>query len=358
MRHVDGDDGRQPVTAVLVGLGKLGLTVAEGLIARSDVRIVAAVDVDPAKQGADLGTVVGAAPIGVTVTTQLPDEARDADVAVLMTHSRMAALIEPIAELLDDGVNVLTSAEELAYPWREFPQESERLDALARERNVTLLGAGANPGFLMDALPVALSVTTQQLRRLKVVRSMDLRPHRAARLRRFALGTDPERFTDISPAVVHGHIGFRQSIDAVADALGLPVDRVEEIPPRPSVVASEPRIGHSVVIERGQVAVVSQGAVGLAGEEPVITLEEHFGFLDEDDDIPQGDTWVLDGVDQRFTVTVTPGVLSFVTTPAVLINMIVPVVNAEPGLLSTLDFAVRDLASKGQPQVQATPIAS
>jgi 4-hydroxy-tetrahydrodipicolinate reductase len=347
MAAVDGGD-EAPARAVLIGLGKLGLDVADGLVDRRDVTIVGAVDLDPDKEGRDLSELLGREPIGVAVTSEVTHDAASADIAVLMTASRMTQLVEPIQDLLERGLNVLTSAEELAYPWGEFPDQSRVLDAVARERGVTLVGAGANPGFLMDVLPVVLSLATQEVRRLRITRTMDLRPHRAARLSRFALGESPERFVDIPPAVAHGHIGFRQSIDAMADALDLPVDRVEEHRLHPAVVANAARSGDHVVIEPGAIAVVAQGASGFVGAEEVIRLEEYFGFLDDGDDVPRGDTYVLDGTDQRFTVAVRPGVLSFVTTPAVLSNLLVPVVRAEAGLRSTIDFVVRDLASKGR----------
>lgn len=353
MAHTD----QPPVRTVLIGLGKLGLTVAEGLLDRRDVRVVGAVDVDPGKAGVDVAELVGRMPIGVPVTDALTPEAWEADVAVLMTSSRMASVVAPIAELLDRGLDVLTSAEELAYPWREFPDESRRLDALARERGATLLGTGANPGFLMDVLPVVLSLATQDVRRLRIVRAMDLRPHRAERLTRFALGEPPERFAAIPPDVAHGHIGFGQSIAAVADALELGLDRIEQRPLRPTVVTDAPRRGDVVTIDAGRIAVVSQGAAGFAGDEEVVTLEEHFGFLDAGDDIPQGDTYLLAGADQEFTVAVRPGVRSFATTPAVLINMLVPVAHAAPGLRSTLDFAARELASKGRRRAAPQAVA-
>ena len=349
----------RPVNVVLIGLGKLGLTVANGLGARSEIRIVGAVDLDPGKAGVDLGGLTGGAPTGVEVSPELADDAWSADVAVVMTSSRIVELVDLVSRLLEKGIDVVTSAEEMAYPWREFPEESRRLDEIARRHGSTLVGAGANPGFLMDVVPVVLSCATQDVRHLQVTRAIDLRPHRETRLRRFALGQEADRFEQLfADGVAHGHIGFRQSIDAFADALNLPIDRVEELPLRPTVIATGPRSGDLVTLEPGTIAVVTQGARALVGDEEVVRLEEHFGFHDEDDEIPRGDTYVLTGEDQQFTVAVRPGVMSFVTTPAVLINMIVPVSLAAPGWRSTIDFPVRDLASKGRGRAVAVNAAA
>jgi hypothetical protein len=205
----------------------------------------------------------------------------------------------------------------------------------------------------MDVLPIVLSLSTRRVERLHITRTIDLRPQRRRRFERFALGARAEDFQDLPDTAVYGHIGFRQSLDAVVDALGFDVDRVEERPLRVAVVATEPRSGDFETIEHGQIAVVRQGIAAFDGDREVIALEEYFGFIDEGDDIPRGDTYVLDGVDQQFTVSVSPGVHSFMTTPAVIVNMVVPVVDAAPGLRTMMDFTVRDLASKGQARAAA-----
>lgn len=340
-----------PVRVVLIGLGKLGLTVAAGLCDRYDVKIVGAVDKDPGKIGRDLGELIQRDAIGVPVTDDLTSESAAADVALLMTASRMAGVADTIEALLKLGLNVVTSAEELAYPWHQFPIESNKLDTVAREYDRTVLGTGANPGFLMDVLPAILTVTTQGVRALHVRRTMDLRPHRPARLTRFAIGRTAAEFDQLPVSEVHGHIGFRQSIDAITDALSLQIDRVVEEPLRPAVIAQRPRHGDFVTIDSGTVAVLRQGATGYYRDREIITLQEYFGFVDEADAIEKGDGCLVKGIDQEFTLSVTPGVLSFVTTPAVLINMTAPVVHAEPGLRTMLDFKVSDVTSKGSARV-------
>lgn len=173
-----------PVPVVVIGLGKLGNGVVEALVERADVRIVAAVDIDPRRLGKDVGKLVGRAAIGVSVSDRVPD-APDGGVAMVMTGSRMRELHPVLLSLIESGYDVLTSAEELVYPWHEFPRESLALDLAARQAGRRVLGAGANPGFLMDLLPIVLSLSTRGLLRLHATRALDLRPHRANRLMRF-----------------------------------------------------------------------------------------------------------------------------------------------------------------------------
>jgi hypothetical protein len=189
---------------------------------------------------------------------------------------------------------------------------------------------------------------SQKVERIEMRRTMDLRPHRPERLTRFGLGLTAADFAAVDHATVHGHVGFRQSIDAVADALGWPRERdIEEGFPEPVVLADAARKGKFAEIEPGAVAVVRQRASGSFGGETLISLEEHFGFVEEDDPIPVGDQLTLACSDQAFTIDITPGLFSFASTPAVLLNLAHPLVTAAPGLVTTADLPVRSFSSQG-----------
>jgi len=46
---------------------------------------------------------------------------------------------------------VVSTCEELAYPFRKYPELAARLDAEAKTWGVALIGTGINPGFVMDS---------------------------------------------------------------------------------------------------------------------------------------------------------------------------------------------------------------
>lgn len=330
----------------VIGLGKLGLNVAGALVDRRDLDLVAAVDTNPRMLGADLGTLLGSRPFGLAVTRRLTGE-EAVDLAVLTTASYLADVSEQLHALVCCGIDVVTSAEELGYPWHEFPRESAEIDALARAHGVSVLGAGANPGFLMDVLPITLTLGSQEVERIAITRTLDLRPQRPGRAGRFGIGVEPAQLAGLPSHAITGHVGFRQSIDAIADALGWALDAVEVTPVTPAVVAETARDGDFFRIEPGQVAVVEQYARGLRDGAVAIELHEYFGFIDADDPLLHGDTYEIVGADQSFTASVQPGIRSYVTTPAVLVNLVRPTIEAPPGLLASVDFRVRDLAAKG-----------
>lgn len=335
---------RPRLRVAVVGAGVLGRAVARGVARRADLELVAVVDADPQLAGTslDLG---GAGGEPVVVSPALLTD--DVDVVAVLTASRLDQVGDLLITLAERGVNVVTAAEELTYPWRSHPRWSARLDAAARARGVSILGVGANPGLLMDTLVTVLSLASQRVERIVATRTMDVRVHRAARLQRFGIGLTPAEFAAQPSDTLHGHIGFRQSIDALADALGWPVDEVVESPLSVAHVTTTERTGDLVTLPVGTVAVVEQHAKAVVGGETRIELREHFGFVDPGDPVPTGDAWTITGADQTVSLASPGGVHSFSTTPATVVNMIGPVHAAPAGLRTVGDFPVRALASKG-----------
>jgi len=75
--------------------------------------------------------------------------------------------------LIKAKVNVVSSCEELSYPYQKEPKIAARLDRLARENGVTVLGTGVNPGFLMDAWPLFMTGVCTEVKEIKVSRVQD-----------------------------------------------------------------------------------------------------------------------------------------------------------------------------------------
>ena len=193
----------------------------------------------------------------------------------------------------------------------------------------------------------ALSLATQHVKRVTVTRTMDLRVHREARLRRFGIGLTPEEFHAVPADTLHGHIGFRQSIDALADAFGWTVDAISDHGPAIACLAETDRTGKLVTIPAGSVAVIEQSSVATIGAVERITLREYFGFVDAADPVPHGDSWHIEGAEHTISLEARTGVHSHSTTPSAIVNMLRPVHDAPAGLRTTSDFSARELASKG-----------
>jgi hypothetical protein len=164
------------VRVIQYGLGPIGCAVARQVVEREGLALVGGVDVDPAIVGQDVGTAIGlVGPLGFAVDERLPDVlARTAADVVLHTTSSHLALVKPqILEIVGAGLDVVSTTEELSFPWAAHPAAAEEIDDAAKRAGVTVLATGVNPGFLMDTLPLALSGICQQVTHVEVRRAID-----------------------------------------------------------------------------------------------------------------------------------------------------------------------------------------
>jgi 4-hydroxy-tetrahydrodipicolinate reductase len=151
-----------------------------------------------------------------------------ADVVVIATTSLLAEVADDVRDAVESGSNVLTTAEEAAFPWANDAVAADRLDALARSRGVSILGAGLNPGFAFDALVLTACGAVPEVESLLVERVVDLSGFGETVLRRIGVAHSAESFEEgRRSGRVTGHIGFPQSIHVVAGRLGVELERID-----------------------------------------------------------------------------------------------------------------------------------
>lgn len=331
---------------VVVGLGATGRAIARSLLHRADVEVVGACDPAPDIDGADLGAVVGAGSVGVTVVGDL-DSLPPADLAVIATTSDLNHVAQTLIPLLRRSYNVMSICEELAYPWHSHPEVARRLHDTAVANGVSVLGTGANPGMLMDTLPMLITTLVQCVESVTIRRRTSMARYGAI-LTKFGLGLTADEFAAARAAGnVCGHYGFEQAIGALGAGLGWRLDTVEVDPVAPAVISDGTRVGDHVTIEPGQISAVTHAARGLVDGNAVIDLEIMFGFFATGDAVAVGDDYRIVGADQVLELSATSGFESMLSTVAVAVNTAVAVVEAQPGLLSMGDLPVRALAAKG-----------
>jgi len=190
-----------------------------------------------------------------------------AGVVVMATTSFFAEVAPDIRAAVEAGSNVITSAEECAYPWAVDASIADELDALARGRDVTILGCGLNPGFAFDALVVTALGAARDVERIKVERVVDLSAFSENVLRRLGLGFDREEFDRRKrEGTIYGHIGFPQSMRIVAARLGLDLERVDaHIEP---IIGDREHRAVNLTIQPGQSAGFVQRYTGIVGGRP------------------------------------------------------------------------------------------
>jgi len=111
----------------------------------------------------DLGEVVGAtdAPWSVSVSADAQEVLeQNADVVIHSTSSSLAKVMDQLLMCLKAESSVVSTCEELSYPFRTHPELAATLDSAAKESGVALVGTGVNPGFVMDKLVVTLAAVS------------------------------------------------------------------------------------------------------------------------------------------------------------------------------------------------------
>lgn len=302
-----------PISVASYGLGPIGLSIA-GLALDRGHRIVAAVDIDPEKVGKDLGILLGRAPVGVTVTTDAAEAlAQGPQVVLHSTQSHIPQVLSQVIDCLEGGACVVSTCEEMAFPWYRHPAAAHRIDRVAKARHVAAVGVGVNPGYVMDVLPIALTAPCKDVRTIHVTRVVDAGKRRLPLQRKVGSGMTRDEFMKgVSDGRI-GHVGLAESVAMISDAIGWQLDGItEEIEP---------------VLDGATVKGLHQVARGLRGGRPIITLDLTMAVGAAN---PR-DTVVIEG-EPTLNVTAAGGVHGDVATCAIAVNAIPRILEAPPGL--------------------------
>jgi 4-hydroxy-tetrahydrodipicolinate reductase len=327
------------VKVILWGLGSMGGGMAKALLKKRGVEIVGAIGQNPAKIGNDLGEVLGHENIGIKISAEAADVlSLSADIVLHSTQSFTKTVFPQIKQIVESGKNVITIAEEMAAPQAQNRELAEQLDALARNHGVSILGTGINPGFILDTLIVALTGACMEVNSIKAARVNDLSPFGPTVMKTQGVGATPEEFVaGLGDGSIVGHIGFKESIFLIANAIGWELDRVEET--REPIISSVYRETPHVKVQPGMVAGCRHIARGYKNGEEIITLEHPQQIHPELEGVETGDyIWIKGTPDINFANK--PEIPGGIGTMAVAVNMIPQVINARPGLLTMMELPV------------------
>jgi hypothetical protein len=316
------------------GLGPIGVEVARLTASRRSLVPVAAVDVRPDLVGRSLAEVIGVSTVHeVRVTEAMIPAGAEAQVVCHCTGSALEQVSGQIVECVELGWSVVSTCEELSYPWVRSPGIAAEIDALARARGVVVLGTGINPGFAMDYLPIVLSGGARRVDHVRVHRVQDARMRRIPLQAKIGANLDPEEFDKLVKSGAVRHVGLPESAQAIAGALGWELSELrDEIEPVIALEATPSGLG---LIEPGRVTGVRQTVTGfLEDEHEVVSLrlEMAIGLRECHDTVElRGDPDVL--------MVIPGGLHGDVGTAAVVVNAIEQVVHARPGLRVMTELA-------------------
>ncbi|MFW9936140.1 MAG: Gfo/Idh/MocA family oxidoreductase [Candidatus Thorarchaeota archaeon] len=321
-----------------VGLGPMGKIVADLLIKRKNIDLKAVIDIDKSLKGKLLSEILNAKDTNLKVESNLAEilSQMDIDLVFIATSSSLEKIVPIIKQALNSGCNVLSICEELSYPYKNYPTISQELNNLALTKNLTIVGTGINPGYLMDLLPIVLTAPCQQVHSIKITRMINSAKRRESFQRKIGTGLKVEEFYEkINNNEITGHVGLSQSIQMIAAALGIPYDTLDEFPPKPIITSKEFVTSYGETVHKGNVCGLNSKAIAKKDKKEIFVLD----FVAYAGEHEEYDSVKVDGIPSLHQKIV-GGVHGDIGTAAIVANLIPIVINAKPGLLTMKDLPV------------------
>ena len=311
-----------------MGLGPIGIAVVKQVASRKGFKIVGAVDIDEAKVGKDLGEVAGLEKtLKVAVSDRLKATIKETkpDVVALCTSSSLKKVMPQLEALIAAKVPIVSTTEELSYPYYSNKKLAKAIDALARKHKVAVLGTGVNPGFVMDALPITLTGVCASVDSIRVDRIQDASSRRLPFQQKIGSGLTPEEFQARVEQGTVRHVGLTESIAMIADSMGWKLDSItDEIQPK---IAEKAVSSQFLAVKKGQVCGIIQDGVGYRDGKPIVTLhmEAYLGAPESFDAVTVAGSPAL-------MMKIDGGVHGDVATASITVNSMPKVIDAPPGL--------------------------
>jgi 2,4-diaminopentanoate dehydrogenase len=305
--------------------GNVGRAAIEGVLEHPDLELAGCWVHSEAKDGQDVGTLVGRDAIGIRATRDVDALlALDADCVV---YSPIFADTAVVTRILESHKNVVTP-----LGWFYPPaEERQRLDAVCRSAGVTLHGTGIHPGGITERFPLMVSALSGSVTRVRAEEFSDIRTYGAPDVIRdwMLFGKTPEESRTSIMADALG-AGFRQSVWMVADELGFDLD--PELRTTHEMAVATASIDSPIgPIAPGLVAAQRFRWEGLVDGEPVITAAVNWLMGQEHLDPPWG--FGPDG--EHFEVEITGDPCCLVTFRKLHPESIEAGLERNPGVVAT-----------------------
>lgn len=329
------------IRLLVLGTGQMGSGIARLIFEKKGLRLIGSYARRKERQGLDIGHAIGLKhELGIHVGTDLSvllQQTRP-HVAIQATCSTLEDAEEEIVTLVRHGVNVISIAEEMAFPACRSPRKTEELKALTLERGVSILGTGINPGFVLDLLVIVMTGVCTDIQSIIASRVNDLAPYGPSVLSSQGVGQTPEMFRKgVEDGTVVGHIGFPESIHMIAHALGWDIERIEEH--REPIVSKVQRQTPFVNVEPGQVAGCFHTAIAYRHGQAVVTLSHPQQIHPQLEGVETGDSIEIIGT-PNVRLSGSPEIPGGLGTCAIAVNMIPHILRAAPGVYSMADLPV------------------
>jgi 4-hydroxy-tetrahydrodipicolinate reductase len=325
------------IKVVQYGLGPIGIAAAKLVLEKKSLELVGGIDIDPEKVGLDLGDVLNLERnLGTLVSddpAKLLNETKP-DIVLHSTGSFLKKVEDQLEICIRSKTCVISSCEELFYPYYRDTEFSQRIDKLAKDFGVAVLGTGVNPGFSMDVLPLCMTSVCSDVKKITATRIVDASQRRRPLQKKIGAGLKPDEFRKLVKEGKLGHIGLVESLVAVANSLKWDLDDLRE--------TIDPKISDRTIetpylkVAPGEVAGILHVASGFKNGEELIKLELQM-FVGAEEPL---DSISIEG-SPPIHLKIEGGIFGDTATIARMVNAIPPVIKTEPGLKTAVELPMQ-----------------
>lgn len=159
--------------------------------------VVAAIDINPAVIGKDIGDVMGTEKKGVTVVSieeaEKTLQETKPDIVIVTTMSLIQDVKDALMLCAKLGLNAITTCEEAFYPMNSNPNVTDEIDRLAKENHCTITGSGYQDIYWGELIS-AMAGSTHTIKKIKGSSSYNVEDYGIALAKAHGAGLDLEAF--------------------------------------------------------------------------------------------------------------------------------------------------------------------
>ena len=330
------------IKVIIWGFGAMGRGMAQMLLMKKGVEITGICDLNPNFKGKNFLEILKQETN--THPEVLVDDDIDhvlrkgADIVLLATDSFTKGAYDKITKIMSYGMNVISTAEEMAYPYANEPELASQLDNLAKAYGVTVLGTGINPGFIMDLLVVTLTGAMVDVTHIEAKRVNSLSPFGPTVMHEQGVGISLNEYHKRTmDGTLAGHVGFKESVGMISAALGVKLEEFQQ--QMEPIITSVDRVSPYGEAKAGTLAGINMTGQGLVNGDVFIDMIHPQQIEPEMEGTETGDYISLKGT-PNIDMQIKPEVNGGIGTIAMCVNMIPHVINSRPGLKTMIDLPV------------------
>lgn len=339
-------DPRQVYRVAQWATGRIGVMSLRELIRSPQFELVGVYVHSEAKEGRDAGDLCGLPPTGVKAT-------RDIESVIAAKPDCVVAVqdgcnLDDVCRFLEAGINIATSRVDFLDPDRMEPEARRRTEAACAKGGASIYASGSSPGFSSEALPLVAASMSRRMDCLTVDEFANIPLSCPDEQIVGGMGFGRPVTNEFDPALLHHHAhGFEQSVNVVAKALGLTLERIDVYG---EMAGARERflLPGGTAIDKGALAAQRFTIAGIKDGRALIRYRVNWYItteVDQDWDLREnGWRLLLEGetpIDINVTFPVSgdklPPAMAGITAYRVL-NAVPFIVEAEPGVRTTAEL--------------------